>query len=232
MNEITPCAECGAPLADDQRYCLSCGARRSDARLPFVDVLAGASTELVPLGAAGVVPLAAPGGGGYGGYGGAGVVAYDGSFEARLRRGLPLLTLLVVLLLAVIAGLLLGHWSGDDGSARAAAPVAPQVITVNAGAPVAAAPTAVATTPTTETTAPTGTSSDSKKNDASGASGDGSSGAKPKPAPAAVKELKNLSGKDYQKKVDALPKTFSTGGKAPPKDNKPAAGGGDFEEIG
>src|SRR5688572_22427982 len=30
----TPCANCGAPLAPDQRYCLSCGARRGDPRVP------------------------------------------------------------------------------------------------------------------------------------------------------------------------------------------------------
>ena len=34
-----PCAECGAPLAEDQRYCLNCGQRRADARLPFLEVL-------------------------------------------------------------------------------------------------------------------------------------------------------------------------------------------------
>src|SRR6187455_2163505 len=29
-----PCANCGAPLAADQRYCLSCGTRRGDPRVP------------------------------------------------------------------------------------------------------------------------------------------------------------------------------------------------------
>jgi SPOR domain len=37
--EGEPCAVCGAPLAADQRYCLNCGARRADARLPFLDLL-------------------------------------------------------------------------------------------------------------------------------------------------------------------------------------------------
>ncbi len=35
-----PCASCGAPLAADQRYCLSCGTRRAGSRLPFRDILA------------------------------------------------------------------------------------------------------------------------------------------------------------------------------------------------
>jgi hypothetical protein len=30
-----PCRECGAPLAADQRYCLNCGKRRSEARIDF-----------------------------------------------------------------------------------------------------------------------------------------------------------------------------------------------------
>ena len=29
------CAECGKPLATDQRYCLNCGARRTGPRVPF-----------------------------------------------------------------------------------------------------------------------------------------------------------------------------------------------------
>ena len=35
-----PCTSCGAPLAGDQRYCLECGARRTQARVPFRDILA------------------------------------------------------------------------------------------------------------------------------------------------------------------------------------------------
>lgn len=44
------CGSCGAPMATDQRYCLSCGARRQHARLPFQDALPG-----------GPVPTVAPG---------------------------------------------------------------------------------------------------------------------------------------------------------------------------
>jgi hypothetical protein len=34
-RETEPCAACGALLASDQRYCLSCGERRADTRVPF-----------------------------------------------------------------------------------------------------------------------------------------------------------------------------------------------------
>jgi hypothetical protein len=33
------CASCGTPLAVDQRYCLECGQRRGDPRLPFMDAV-------------------------------------------------------------------------------------------------------------------------------------------------------------------------------------------------
>ena len=36
-----PCANCGAPLATDQRYCLNCGTRRADPRVPFAEHLGG-----------------------------------------------------------------------------------------------------------------------------------------------------------------------------------------------
>jgi hypothetical protein len=47
-----------------------------------------------------------------------------------------------------------------------------------------------------------------------------------------VKNLDKSSGSDYQKKSQKLPKQVGTGGKPPPKDNKPAGGGSDFEDIG
>ena len=34
-----PCGECGAPLADDQRYCLTCGARRTGPRVAYRELL-------------------------------------------------------------------------------------------------------------------------------------------------------------------------------------------------
>ncbi len=39
MQSGDQCASCGAPLATDQRYCLECGQRRGDPRLPFMDAV-------------------------------------------------------------------------------------------------------------------------------------------------------------------------------------------------
>ena len=37
---VERCSSCSAPMALDQHYCLSCGARRGDPRLPFAQVMA------------------------------------------------------------------------------------------------------------------------------------------------------------------------------------------------
>ncbi len=56
-----PCAACGAPLAHDQRYCLHCGERRTDARLPFMEILAGVKSlkdrEGIPGAGGALVPV-------------------------------------------------------------------------------------------------------------------------------------------------------------------------------
>ena len=106
------CAHCGAPLAVDQRYCLQCGQRRGDPRLPFMDAVvlmdAVRRTEQGP-------PPPPP---------------------AKKQRGgispnAALITGIGVLLLALGLGVLIGR-SGND-STTASAPAAPQVITVNEG---------------------------------------------------------------------------------------------------
>lgn len=39
QTEAEACGSCGAPMASDQRYCLECGQRRGDPRLPFMDAV-------------------------------------------------------------------------------------------------------------------------------------------------------------------------------------------------
>ena len=64
------CAGCNVPLAPDQRYCLNCGYRRAESRVPYRDVLAGAASRSGgggdgPPGATGTAPAPAgpaPGG--------------------------------------------------------------------------------------------------------------------------------------------------------------------------
>lgn len=188
-----PCPSCGAPMAGDQRYCLQCGARRGDARVPYREILAGQAPP--PR-----TPIAAP------------------SPHRGPSSGLALLVGLVCLLLALGVGVLIGR-SGNDAPTAAAPAPAPQVISVGGAAPAATTP--AATTPTATTPAATTPTT-------SGASSSSHS----KPTNKSLKDLNNSSGSDYQKKSQKLPKQVDTGGKAPPKDNKPAGGGTDFQTIG
>jgi hypothetical protein len=199
-----PCQACGAPLAGDQRYCLQCGTRRTEARLPFREILAGEAAAPPTA----VVPSSAPAGGDPG---------------QPMRAGLTFLAGLGCLLLALGVGVLIGR-SGDRTTTVTGAAPAPQVISVGgaAAAPgTTSAPGATSTTPGT-TTAPSSSSGSSSSK------GAGSSKAKNK----SLKALDNSSGSDYEKKSSKLPKTVGTGGKPPPKDNKPAGGGTDFQTIG
>jgi hypothetical protein len=120
-----PCANCGAPLAADQRYCLACGAARSPRARPFAARSATATgVTTTTVASAGETPEA-----------------------ARLRTNLSVLGALACLLLALGIGVLIGRGGADRGTAK---PAPAQVITVGA----AAAPAATTTTPDTSATTP------------------------------------------------------------------------------
>ncbi len=117
-HDASTCANCGAELVADQRYCLACGHPVSPVRLAFLDVLNEQSTlpgrgllapgtiEMAPFAYG---PAAQPGLGGW------------------LRRNTGLLSLLAVLLLCLIAGLLVGHWVTQNGKS---APTGPQTLKI------------------------------------------------------------------------------------------------------
>jgi hypothetical protein len=199
-----PCAQCRTPLARDQRYCLSCGARRAGlSPLLTGDPLAGGAVaapgEIAP-------PPVGPS---------------PPAPESEPRRRLPRLssdaTVLAgaaCLLLALLVGALIGRAGRDTTPQRAAAP---QVITVGGAAPAAATatPTAAATETATATASATAAPAEGKaKKDAK-----------------AIEDIQGASGEDYSKKSEKLPKTLTTPGKPPPKDNKPAGGGSDSETF-
>ncbi|CAB4953637.1 unannotated protein [freshwater metagenome] len=115
------CGSCGAPMATDQRYCLSCGARRQHARLPFQDV--GAPSG--PVQQMGVSPaLWAPPGG-----------------TSSGPQTSTLLAALACVLLAFGVGVLVGG-DGDGGSQQ-------PIVLGGAPAASAAAPTPTTTTEAT-----------------------------------------------------------------------------------
>jgi hypothetical protein len=143
-SENQTCANCSAPLVADQRYCLSCGQPVSPVRLAFLDVLETERQPQLGAGQAGALP-----------------VAYTPYLEpaagpAWLRRYAPLFGVLSVLLLAMIVGLLVGHWVTQSASK---APATAQVIKVEGLGALATG--AATTTPSTSTTGSTSTASKS-----------------------------------------------------------------------
>ncbi len=102
------CANCGAQVVADQRYCLNCGQPVSPVRLAFLDVLAPAA----PSPPAGAAPAAWAPPPGTIEVSPANYVAVQsqGGANAWLRRNSGLLGLVAILGLFLLAGLLIGHW--------------------------------------------------------------------------------------------------------------------------
>jgi hypothetical protein len=208
VSTTATCAGCGAPLAPDQRYCLSCGRPSSPVRLAFLDVLQG---EYQTNGVGSTSSFA-------GGVGGAALYAPppepQGTLDS-LRRYSGLFGLLGVLLAALLIGLLVGHWlTGGSNSG-------PQVLKVDVNSPLAAAaPAAVSTTGSS-----TGSSSGSKSSTNAGSTNSHTASkseakaeevkeakevAKPKPLPAAHKasttleKLAHSTGKKHAEEESKL----------------------------
>jgi hypothetical protein len=209
-----PCRSCGSPLAEDQRYCLQCGTRRAEARLPFLDILARQVGAPVVAETTTVQRPRGP------------------AWLADLSPSTTMVAGVACLLLALGIGVLIGGW-GNDGSATAGA--VPN-ITVGGAAPAAAVTPASSAAPAS-TAAPEaaaaagGAAKATKKKQAKAAA---SSSAGSKATNSAVKSLDSSSGSDYSKKSSKLPKTLGTGGKAPPVDKSGTkiGGGSDVESIG
>ena len=106
------CANCGAPLAGDQRYCLQCGQRRGDPRLPFMDAVV--LMDAVQRGQQGPPPPPP-----------------KKKRSGGISPNAALITGIGVLLLALGLGVLIGRSGNNDTTAGA--PQTPQVITVEGG---------------------------------------------------------------------------------------------------
>jgi hypothetical protein len=109
------CPNCGAQMATDQRYCLNCGHRRGDPRLPFMDAVVFMETMNAPAGGGGAATPPPP---------------PAESNSNRWNANAALIAGVATLVLAIGVGFLIGR-SGHDNSTQAAA--APQVIKVEGG---------------------------------------------------------------------------------------------------
>ena len=128
------CSNCGAPMAEDQRYCVECGTRRGKGRLAMVSERTTTTT------------MAAGG--------------YGTSPRSWLTANSSLLLGVAVLLIAMGVGVIIGRAS--NGSTPKAGNQVIKVEGGLPSAP-AASSAAAATTPSTATT-PTSTASSSKSN--------------------------------------------------------------------
>jgi hypothetical protein len=120
--ETTPtsfenCLSCGAQMAEDQRYCLNCGVRRGETRLPFAQVMAASERPAT-------APVSPP--------------PRDPGQPPALAITWPVAAGgAAVLVLALGVGVLIGH--GTAGNPKVAS-ATPQVITVGSGSGGGAAP--------------------------------------------------------------------------------------------
>jgi hypothetical protein len=213
-SESATCSNCSAPLVADQRYCLSCGQPSSPVRLAFLDVL---QTEQQ---AAVTSPISSS------------PVPYPRTHEtdgltAWMRRYAPLFGVLSVLLMAMIIGLLVGHWV-TQGKAPAK-----QVVEIKGlgGAPLAAA---ASTTPAAPAPAASATSSSNPKSEAAELAKEEKTPAPPPAKPVKVstmglKKLGSTTGKKHQEEVAKLgnqPIETSGGGSSTPAPSEKSIGGG------
>lgn len=197
------CAACGAPLADDQRYCLECGERR----MQMSSVLLSGPPSGGELSQAQPPAMVPPANGS---------APADGAGRGSAAT---VIAGVGVLLLAMGVGVLIGRSSAS--SKQIAAPA--QVITV-APSSGGASTTPTTTTPTTPGASTKGGSS--SKNGTSGAKkvGSGSSSASPfsngstpgssesHPAPPTVVQgLSKKNHKSYEQESKNLPNVISTG---------------------
>lgn len=108
------CPNCGSSLLADQRYCLQCGQRRGDPRLPFMDAVVFMDAARRPRPAE-AVAAAAPN--------------PQPDRRPLMSANASLVAGVATLVLAIGVGVLIGR-SGDSGSTTAAAP---QIIRVGGG---------------------------------------------------------------------------------------------------
>lgn len=204
------CASCGAALADDQRYCLHCGEAQGGPRVAYRELIAPAvaaahatapDAPTAVMAAPAAAPVAPP---------------------LPPRDWTPVLALggLAALALVLVVGVLIGK----SGTPTAAAPAAPQVITVSGAAPAATTPTDAA-----DASSDAGGRGHKEKHAGGGGKVDpaeAAAGAK------AVQDLNSASGEDYQRRSARLPDTVALPGEPPPRDDKAPGGGSGAETIG
>lgn len=208
-----PCAQCGSPLAADQRYCLECGRRRGEPRVAYRQRMAAAASpedgRPAPAPARPADPVAAtePGG------------------PARSERDFaPLAAVggIAVLGLMLLVGVLIGR--GDGESAPVPAPVV-----VQGGGGTADGGGESESDGEASGGSALGTSGGGQSKGKKGGGG-GETAAEAGAVTASkdqLQELQSESGEEAAKNALKLPDKIATPGKPPPIDKSKPPGGGE-----
>jgi hypothetical protein len=210
-REGEPCRECGAPLAADQRYCLNCGKRRSEARIEFQSHLPPATA-----GANGAAPTR--------GQPVAGGNEHAPAPEGPVQRDYtPLAAVggIAVLGIMLLIGVLIGK--GDSESA----PPPPAQVLVPGGE------AATGTTASGEGGGEAKTGArQAKANGSSGGKGGGAvrggstdTGNAPVASDDTLQQLQEGTPEEKAENSANLPDEIATPGAPPPEDNKAPGGG-------
>jgi hypothetical protein len=199
------CANCGAALVADQRYCLSCGQPVSPVRLAFLDALTpGTPTAAAPPQTAWGAPATIE-------VGPAGYLppAPEQGLNAWLRRNSGLMGLLTVLILCLGIGLLLGHWvSQSKSTPPGSSTIKIEGLAGLAGTGAAGSSTTPSSTGSTPATTTKSSSSQEAKEAEEGEHETAAEKAPPKKAtkvaPTTIKKLTESKGKKHQEEINAL----------------------------
>ena len=210
MTDGEPCAQCGSPLAADQRYCLNCGKRRGAPRVDYRQRMSATPSPGEPA----AEPSEAP--------------SADGESAKPTkpeRDYTPLAAVggIAVLGLMLLVGVLIGRGSGD--SAPAPAPVV-----VQGGGGAAADKGETGGEGGEGAGGLGGGSGGGSKNKNAKGGGKGETAAEAGAVTASenqLEELQSETGEDAAKNALKLPDKIATPGKPPPIDKSKPPGGGE-----
>lgn len=188
-----PCAQCSAPLADDQRYCLQCGEPRPHVSGPLSAKPSTDKPPQVPPGFLGSTPTPPPT-----------RPEIPGAVPSGRNNSPALIAGVGVLLLAMGVGVLIGR--AGAGSAKT-----PPAQVISLGATTGSAAGTATTPPATTPEASSSSLTKKKTAKAKEPAGTGSSITKPAPPSAAQNLRSGGSGQSYEQKSKNLPNVVSTG---------------------
>jgi hypothetical protein len=207
-----PCAQCGSPLAADQRYCLECGCRRGGPRVDYRQRMLAAATGVERQASGPAQPEPADTAG--------------PAEPARAERDFaPLAAVggIAVLGLMLLVGVLIGRGNGD--SAPAPAPV---VLPAGSGAATAGTEGGGGAADGNDLGLGGDSKGAAKKKNAKGGGGETAAEAGAVTASKdQLEELQDESGEEAAKNALKLPDKIATPGKPPPIDKSKPPGGGE-----